>query len=59
MDHHQSNPSFNPLFDANIPSFVEGGEDDQYVNPALRAKSKEVGTIRLGITLHEANGGYN
>ncbi|XP_059443912.1 transcription factor TCP5-like [Corylus avellana] len=42
--HHQSNPSFNPFFDANIPAFVKDGEDeDQYVDdPALRAKSKEV-----------------
>lgn len=53
MDHHQS---FNPFFDANITSFVKGGEDDQYLNPALRA---DVETIRLGITLYEVDGGYN
>ena len=41
--HHQSNPSFDPFFDANIPAFVKDGEDDdQYVDPALRAKSKVV-----------------
>jgi hypothetical protein len=38
---HQIN-SFNPFFDANIPTFVKDGEDHQYVDPSSRAKTKEV-----------------